>query len=220
MRTTRRVFLQQMTWLTAAARTRGEHVWHGAGAPASEALLDTRALARFVDPLPIPAFAKPQGLRTSPVDPALKVPYYRVAMRQFQAKVHRDVRPTTFWGYDASCPGPTFEARAGKPLLVEWVNELPNQHILPIDHTLHGAEAHKPEVRTVVHLHGGRTAPASDGYPEDWFAPGHSATSYYPNQQEAAGLFYHDHAMGITRLNAVAGLAGVYLLRDEFEEGL
>ena len=80
--------------------------------------------------------------------------------------------------------------------------------------------AEKPEVRTVVHLHGGRTGPESDGYPEDWFVPGHSATCYYPNQQEAACLFYHDHAMGITRLNAVAGLMGLYLIRDELEDSL
>src|SRR6202012_3164499 len=116
--------------------------------------------------------------------------------------------------------GPTFEVRRGEPILVEWANELPQRHFLPIDHTLHGAEAEKPEVRTVVHLHGGRTGPESDGYPENWFVPGQSATGYYPNQQEATTLFYHDHAMGITRLNAVAGLMGLYLIRDEFEDSL
>ena len=173
-----------------------------------------------VDPLPIPAPAIPSGSRTSPIDPARRVPYYRIAARQFQSQVHRDVPPSTFWGYEASCPGPTLEARRGQPLLVEWVNELPHQHLFPIDHTIHGAEADKPDVRTVVHLHGGRTGPESDGYPENWVAPGQSAVSYYPNQQEAAGLFYHDHAMGITRLNAVAGLMGMYLIRDEFEDSL
>lgn len=213
MRTTRRRFLQNITWMTAAAAAHGAYA-----AGVSEQSIDTSALARFVDPLPFPALAKPAGLRPSPVDPALHIPYYRIAMRQFQMKVHRDVPATTFWGYDASCPGPTFEARSGKPVLVEWANELPHQHIFPVDHTLHGAEADKPEVRTVVHLHGGRTGPESDGYPEDWFVPGQSATCYYPNQQEAAGLFYHDHAMGITRLNAVAGLMGLYLIRDEFED--
>jgi spore coat protein A, manganese oxidase len=71
-----------------------------------------------------------------------------------------------------------------------------------------------------VHLHGGRTGPESDGYPEHWFTPGQSATCYYPNQQEAASLFYHDHAMGITRLNAVAGLTGLYIVRDKFEDEL
>src|SRR5581483_5100754 len=67
---------------------------------------------------------------------------------------------------------------------------------------------------------GGRTPPESDGYPENWFVPGQSATCYYPNQQDGAALFYHDHAMGITRLNAVAGLSGLYIIRDELEDSL
>jgi spore coat protein A, manganese oxidase len=216
MHSTRRRFIEQMSTFTVAAAAYGSPLRE----PAPAQLLDTRGLAHFVDPLPIPAIAKATGLRPSPVDPALQAPYYRIAMRQFQAKVHRDMPPTTFWGYNASCPGPTIEARNGEPILVEWANELPHQHFLPIDHTLHGAEADKPEARTVVHLHGGRTPPESDGYPEDWFVPGQSATCYYPNRQEAASLFYHDHAMGITRLNAVAGLMGLYLLRDKFEDGL
>lgn len=36
----------------------------------------------------------------------------------------------------------------------------------------------------------------------------------YENTQPPTTLWYHDHAMGITRLNVVAGLAGFYLLRD------
>ncbi|HZU30318.1 MAG TPA: multicopper oxidase domain-containing protein, partial [Candidatus Angelobacter sp.] len=47
-----------------------------------------------------------------------------------------------------------------------------------------------------------------------------SLTYHYPNQQRAATLWYHDHAMGITRLNTYAGLAGFYLLRDEQERKL
>src|SRR5579862_278488 len=222
MRTTRRCFLHQLGWLAAGAAA--DHVKAGdhplVVASPAESLLDTSALARFVDPLPIPAVLKASGLRPNPANPSTKVSYYRIAMRQLQMKVHRDVPPTTFWGYGGSCPGPTLETRSGDPLLVEWSNELPARHFLPIDHTLHGAEQDKPEVRTVVHLHGGRTAPENDGYPEKWFAPGQAATYYYPNQQEATSLFYHDHAMGITRLNAAAGLAGLYLIRDEFEDGL
>ena len=103
---------------------------------------------------------------------------------------------------------------------VEWINRLPARHLFAIDHTLEGASADQPEVRTVVHLHGGRVGPESDGFPETWITPGHSAAYYYPNQQEAAALFYHDHAMGITRLNTAAGLMGLYLIRDEFEDRL
>jgi spore coat protein A len=224
MKTTRRHFLEHLSLLGAAVAANVPPLLHGdpalVAAAQSEPLLDTNQLARFVDPLPIPAIVKPSGMRTSPANPEAHVPFYRVSMREFQAKVHRDVKATTFWGYDAACPGPTFEVRKGQPILVEWANGLPQQHFLPIDHTLHGAETDKPEVRTVVHLHGGRNCPESDGYPENWFVPGQSATCYYQNQQEATSLFYHDHAMGITRLNAVAGLMGMYLLRDELEDSL
>ncbi len=141
-----------------------------------------------------------------------------MAMRELRAKVHRDLPPTTFWGYEGASPGPVFEARSGNPLSVEWVNQLPTRHLLPIDHTLHGAERDIPDVRGVVHLHGGKVHPDSDGNPEHWTVRGQSQVCYYPNRQEAAALFYHDHSMGITRLNSVAGLFGMYLIRDAFED--
>jgi spore coat protein A len=222
VRAARRRFLWQFGWLAAgaflgpveAADRRMDAL------PTDEPLLDTAALARYVDALPVPPVLEPSGTRTNPADPNTTIPYYRVAMREFQMKVHRDVPPTRFWGYQGACPGPTIEARSGSPLLVEWSNELPERHLLPIDHTLHGAEADKPDVRTVVHLHGGRTGPESDGYPDDWFTTGKSASCFYPNRQDGTALFYHDHAMGITRLNAAAGLMGLYLIRDDFEDSL
>ena len=182
--------------------------------------LNPNSLAQFVDPLPIPEIAKSSELRPSPSDPAVKLPYYRIPMRQFEGKIHRDLKPTRLWGYGASSPGPTFETRSGQGLLVEWANELPTSHFLPIDHSIHGAEADKPEVRTAVHLHGAKAPPESDGYPESWFVPGKSALCHYPNRQDAAMLWYHDHALGINRLNVFAGLMGVFLVRDEFEDAL
>jgi spore coat protein A len=59
-----------------------------------------------------------------------------------------------------------------------------------------------------------------DGLPERWITPGKSATYFYPNRQRAATLWYHDHAVGITRLNNYAGLSGFYLLRDKQERQL
>jgi spore coat protein A, manganese oxidase len=189
-------------------------------APKFRTQLQANSLAQFVDPLPIPEVAKPIEYRPSPTDPAVKVAYYRVPMRQFESKLHRDLKPTRQWGYGASSPGPTFETRSGQGILVEWVNELPATHFLPIDHTIHGAEADKPEVRTVVHLHGGKAPPESDGYPENWIVPGKSALYHYPNRQDAAMLWYHDHALGINRLNVFAGLLGAFFVRDEFEDSL
>ena len=77
-----------------------------------------------------------------------------------------------------------------------------------------------PPTRIVTHLHGARVPSVSDGYPEDWFGPGGSKLCYYPNQQQAAGLWLHDHAMGVNRFNIFAGLMGWYLIRDEDEDGL
>jgi spore coat protein A len=182
--------------------------------------LNASTLKPWVDPLPILPLAKSSGTRPSPENAAARIPFYRVAMRETQVKLHRDLPPTTVWTYGGLFPGPVFDTRSGEGLLVEWANELPSRHFLPIDHTLHGAEADKPEVRAVVHLHGGKTPPESDGYPEDWFVPGKSGTCFYPNRQDAAMLFYHDHAMGINRLNIYAGLQGLFIVRDAVEESL
>jgi spore coat protein A len=184
------------------------------------AVLSPSGLPKFMEAVPVPVVAKPVGSVPSPERKHEQVPLYRIHMRQCELAVHPNVLPTTFWGYDGQFPGPTIEASSGKPIMVEWVNELPAKHLFPIDHTLHGAEPDKPDVRTVVHLHGGRNRPDSDGYPENWFVPGKSTRTYYPNKQEAATLFYHDHAMAITRLNTCAGLFGMFLLRDEMEGSL
>jgi len=141
-------------------------------------------------------------------------------MREFFARFHPDFPPTRLWGYDARFPGPTFQALRGNGLLVEWVNGLPSEHLLSIDHSVHGAGIDLPAVRTVVHLHGAKVQPDSDGYPEEWFTPGASAVNYYPNRQDAAMLWYHDHALGITRLNIYAGLLGAFFVRDELETAL
>ena len=182
--------------------------------------LDTGTLQHWVDPLPIPEVARSIGYRPDPENPSRQLPFYRMAMRELRSKIHRDLPPTRVWGFNNSSPGPIFKTRSGQGLLVEWASELPAHHFLPIDHTIHGAEADKPEVRSVIHLHGGKTPPASDGYPEDWYVPGQSRVYHYPNRQDAALLFYHDHTMGINRLNIYAGLQGLFLIRDQVEDSL
>jgi spore coat protein A, manganese oxidase len=182
--------------------------------------LDLERLEKFVDPLPIPSVAQASGKRPDPEHPAALLPFYRMPMSQVVQKIHRDVSPTRCWGIHGSSPGPTIESRSGEGFLVEWANNLPKQHFLPIDHNVHGAEKDKPDVRVVTHMHGAKAPEKSDGYPEDWYAPGKSATYHYPNRQESAHLWYHDHALGITRLNVYAGLFGNMFVRDWFEDGL
>jgi spore coat protein A, manganese oxidase len=217
---TRRNFLQQSSVLAATLAT-GKIVGQTRHSAASmPAALDVTALPHFVDPLPIPPVAQRQGYRPIPGDPKRSVAFYRVQAQAIANKVHRDLPPTKFWGFGSSVPGPTFETHSGEPLLIEWVNSLPGEHFLPVDHMIHGAEPDKPAVRTVVHLHGAKTGPESDGFPEDWIVPGKSSLYYYPNQQDAAMLWYHDHALGINRLNVYAGLLGSFFIRDSAEEGL
>jgi spore coat protein A len=183
-------------------------------------MLNPMTLERFVDPLPLPAIAAASGTRPSPTNRHERLPYYRIELTEFQTKLHRDLAPTRQWGYGASVPGPAVQTRSGQGVLIEWVNSLPRKHFLPVDHTLHGAEADQPEVRTVAHVHGAKAPPASDGYPESWQVPGQAQIFHYPNEQDAATLWYHDHAMGITRLNMFAGLFGVFIIRDAVEEAL
>lgn len=178
-------------------------------------------LTKFVTPLAIPRVLRPRvrGLHGTS---------YEVRMKQIKQKLHRDLQPTTVWGYEGSYPGPTIIARKNERVRVTWINSLPRKHLLPVDKTVEGAGPNVPEVRTVVHLHGSRVRPASDGHPLAWFSRGFQRvgpmfqrrTYVYPNPQSATTLFYHDHTMGITRLNVYAGLAGAYLIRDAHETSL
>ncbi|HEY0808862.1 MAG TPA: multicopper oxidase domain-containing protein [Longimicrobiales bacterium] len=141
---------------------------------------------------------------------------------------------TPVWGYGATYPGASIEATVGTPISVRFFNSgLPSTHLLPVDPTLHGTNMGEPQVRTTTHLHGGHVPPTADGYPEGWIdnagqpnsvtRPGRPAptdTYLYPNVQDPATLWYHDHALGNTRLNVYAGLAGFYLLRDSNEAQL
>ncbi len=140
-------------------------------------------------------------------------------------------------------PGFTVEAHRGVPLNVHYINNLHGQTYedvnMIVDQTLHWADPEKQHgsfdpydgpVPVVPHLHGGEVASESDGGPDAWFTPDNNQTGpawgidgtddhyYYPNTQESATLWYHDHSLGVTRLNVYAGLAGFYFLRGQEEE--
>ena len=91
-----------------------------------------------------------------------------------------------------------------------------------------GPERRRPRPRTrrhwpvtrVVHLHGGLTPAPYDGWAENLFAPGQHAVFHYPIDQRAALLWYHDHVMGVTRFDVYAGLAGLWIIRDQREREL
>jgi spore coat protein A, manganese oxidase len=218
----RRKFVQAGIAAASATILPAQEHHHGGAPPVIRPSLRTSELEPFVDRLVIPPVAVSSGTRSAPGSRA-PLPHYRLAMREIHAKVHRDMPATRFWSFGNAFPGPSVEVHKGKPVLIEWPNELPLKHFLPIDHALvhnHRSDAPLPEVRAVVHVHGARVPPESDGYPEAWYTPGQSRTLFYPNEQDATLLWYHDHAMGITRLNIFAGLLGAFIVRDKIEADL
>jgi spore coat protein A len=145
-----------------------------------------------------------------------------------------------------SWPGKTIERHVDDaPLEIRWQNNLtrgsgkPLPHLLPIDtsmhwaYSLHGYEQYsiaKNGVPLVPHVHGGKNDSSFDGNPEYFFSPGEAVkgpryvTNKYmyggPDWNTAAGMmWYHDHALGITRMNVYAGLAGFFPLRDVNDTG-
>lgn len=183
---------------------------------------DPNTIPKFVDELKKPTVAKPRYNRDY-----RDGTYYEITMKKGRHRFHRNFPYTEVWGYDGLIPGPTIEAVKDRTTYVKYLNKLPDKHFLPIDTSLHGVN-NSPEVRSVVHLHGANVATASDGHPEAWYTRDYEQRGpmfqrevhAYTNHQPGATLWYHDHTMGLTRLNVVAGLAGFYLLRDAAEEKL
>lgn len=144
-------------------------------------------------------------------------------------------------------PGMTIERHVSDaPLTIKWRNRLidpitekPLPHLLPVDPNLHwayslpGYERNSIErdgVPLVPHVHGGKNDSDFDGNPEYFFSPGNEVRG--PRYVEDKGIFggpgwndtagmmwYHDHSLGLTRLNVYAGLAGFFPLRDYNDTG-
>jgi spore coat protein A len=194
---------------------------------------DAIAIPKFVNPLPIvPRLEFPNGGFTEM--------YMGVGTHDFGLLPGTPLNATV-WGYNNNSGvfgylGPTLVAKENQQLNIQWHNNLGNSYPLPLDETLHWAFAghmgmppmydiNTDGIPAVPHLHGGNTESESDGLPEAWWSSitGVTGMDYvktlytYDNNQEAATIWYHDHALGITRLNVYLGLAAFYLLRDDNE---
>ena len=172
--------------------------------------------------------------------------HYTIAIDQFNDALHPDLnRATTLRGFgqggaaDFRHLGGVIAVKRGTPVQITFKNRLPATHILPVDRTIMGTEGQ--DNRAAVHLHGGFVPWTSDGIPHAWWDPnGHKGESflnnqvlrpgqavrsneaeyYYPNDQSSRMLWYHDHAIGTTRLNAYSGIASGYVIYDDYELGL
>jgi spore coat protein A, manganese oxidase len=200
--------------------------------------LDPTLIPKYAVPLPLPSAL--DGTATSPGSP-LVITMSEFQQQILPPALYPPAfsAGTYLWGYNGTYPGPTIVAQRGIPTYVHYVNDLQNpgggplflQNTIKVDQTLHWADPfhNHPQmtpylgpVPAVVHLHGAEVPAAFDGGPDAWwtpdfmhFGPGYVSDTYvYPNEQEATTMFYHDHALGTTRLNVYAGLAGFYLLLD------
>jgi FtsP/CotA-like multicopper oxidase with cupredoxin domain len=141
-------------------------------------------------------------------------------------------------------PAFTIEAQRGRQLNIHLRNELDgltykdvnitaDQTVMMSGVPLTGdpmSEPYTGPIPLALHLHGGEVQSTSDGGPYAWFTPryamkgkgfdmGVDSILHYPNTQEPATIWYHEHSqLGLTRINVYAGMAGFYFLRGLEEE--
>jgi len=193
---------------------------------AAPALASTgRRLTKYVEPVPVPGAGIVVATPTS-------ANQYAFTQTQIARRLHPDLPPTPLWAYDdgsglagqAGSFGMAVIAQSGTPVDISFTHRLPDTYPawLPVDtrETPLGRQ-----VRLMTHLHGGFVAADSDGNP--WITPngfgvGETQTVHYTNQlpqMPASLLWFHDHGLGTTRLNVLAGLAAAYILRDQHDTG-
>jgi FtsP/CotA-like multicopper oxidase with cupredoxin domain len=191
----------------------------------------------------------PLATKTTSTFAGLSTDVYNLGVKQFGEKMHPDLPKATHFGgyYDLATGDQKYlagvvVAKRGTPVLFNVTNQLPNKALIPIDPTMVAGPdgltvGDLPLNRLATHVHGGLTPWFSDGTPFQWFDPTGrtgisfmnvpgtappvgTATYYYPMDQSARLLWYHDHAIGITRTNAYSGIASALILVDDFEIGL
>lgn len=150
-----------------------------------------------------------------PVPPILTQFPTRITMQETRARLHQELpEETILWGYNGMVPGPTLVGQHNVSLTIVWKNGLPKEHRLVVDRRVHGVTDNR--TRVMPHIHGSKTFANSDGLPENAYGSGQERSLRYGNVVKdgatSGTLFYHDHALGITRLNVAMGLYGACLV--------
>jgi spore coat protein A, manganese oxidase len=182
------------------------------GVPA--ALAAPMSLTPYMVELPIP----PKAVENAGV--------IRLFAKESTQAMHPQLPLVKVWGYNQDVGktggylGPTIELDKNSSTTVELTNKLPNNHFLPVDSTVAGSRGINSRILT--HLHGGFVSGTNDGNPyatQDEYEFGETQQVTYPPHPRATTLWYHDHALGMTRLNVYAGLAGFVRMRDQNDTG-
>src|SRR4030042_1204486 len=206
--------------------------------------VNSPSLQKFVAPMRgIGGTGIPVATPDAAAAPVTGVTHYTINIQQFTDQLHPALPApgTKLWGFNPAPNGVTnpsprhlggiVVATRNAPLQFTFRNNLPPSNIIPVDTTIPGAN--QAQNRVAVQIHGGLVPWISDGGPFDWWAPdgthgasflnnvalnpgaaANEAEYYYPNNQSARLLWYHDHAFGITRTNAYAGIASGYVIND------
>jgi spore coat protein A len=182
-------------------------------------------LRKYVQRVPLPG----DGIVVAGGSPIPGGTQYSFRQTEISRQLHPDLPPTPFWAYDdgsglgaqAGSFGLVVAAERGRVVEASFLNDLPRRYPgwIPVDTRLTPLG---DEVRAMTHLHGGFVAAEDDGNPvvtPNGFGHGDTQAVRYPNEQPATVLWFHDHALGATRLNVFAGLAAGYVLRDEYDTG-
>ncbi|KAK6212285.1 hypothetical protein LQW54_005416 [Pestalotiopsis sp. IQ-011] len=149
--------------------------------------------------LPIPPLASPKMNIINPVTNNT-IQYFEMTVLPFSQQIYPGKEATDLVGYEAMSPGPTFLIEKGQETVVRFINNATNP--------------------AAVHVHGSPTRAPWDGWADDTFLPGQYKDYYYPNFQSARTIWYHDHAVDITSVNAYYGQAGAYIIHDPAEDAL
>ena len=153
---TRRSFVQRGS-LAAMAMAMGR----GAAqkpVPKFRTEFNVNSLAQFVDPLPIPEIAKSSGLRASPTDASVKIPYFVLRCGSLKRRSTAIEANAALGDMAGLRQARHLNRAAGRDCW--WsgqTNCRPHIFCRSTNYSWRGAD--KPEVRTVVHLHGGKIPP-------------------------------------------------------------
>lgn len=161
-------------------------------------------IPRFQQPFRVPPVLQP-------VRSDQTTDYYEITMRKAPMEILPGLK-AEIWGYNGMTPGPTIRQQGGsrrsggRQSVVRFINQL-------------GQDAAGDPIRTVIHLHGMASLPQYDGFAEDFVPPGYFKDYIYPNDR-AATIWYHDHVIDKTARNVYMGLAGMYIVEDQYEQNL
>ncbi len=155
--------------------------------------------------------------------------FYEMSEHDALVSMHPQLPLQTIWGFNGTTPGPLIVERYGNlgspgngSVLLRLRNNLP----------LNNGGFGLPSV--TEHLHNGHTPLESDGFPCFFMERGQFYDHHYPNvyaginsthpgtgdiKEAMATLWYHDHRIDHTAENTYKGLAGTYILFNEFDTG-